>query len=318
MRQNHLNLGGLPLVALRAFEAAARLGSFRDGAAEVGLTPSAVSHHVRQLEARLGNALFVRLHRKVAVTPAGAALAEALGKGFEAIAGAYAAARAAHGPLVVSAAPDFAVRWLMPVAAELEREGIKLRIEGSTRLTNVAAGDCDVAIRPGPRPVAGLASERLAGSPIVLLGSPARLAGRPGLTAEDIAAGPLLGLSLRPAFWTDLLDRLGLPASILPSPWPETLFDSLDVALRAAEAGHGFIYAPEMLVADRIAAGRLALVHPRRFGARGAWSYWFMTRPERFDQPVIRRLRQRLRAAMPGEEDAGQAARHARSVTTQS
>jgi DNA-binding transcriptional LysR family regulator len=53
-----------------------------------------------------------------------------------------------------------------------------------------------------------------------------------------------------------------------------------------------------MLVADHVAAGRLAPVHPRRFGTRTAWSYWFTTRPESFDQRAIRRLREWLRAAL--------------------
>jgi LysR family glycine cleavage system transcriptional activator len=294
MNQAHVKLASLPLAALRAFEAAYRLGSFRDAAAEVGLTPSAVSHHVRQLEAGLGTTLFLRLHRKVIVTPAGAELGAGLGRGFAALAAAYATAQAPRGPLVVSAAPEFAVRWLMPAAKALEAEGMTLRIEASARRADIAAGECDVAIRLGPRPVSQLASERLATSPVVLLGAPARLAGRPALAPEEIAAGPLLGLSLRPKFWTEVLARLEQPAS----PRAETMFDSLDAALRAAEAGHGFIYAPEMLVADHITSGRLALVHPRRFGARTAWSYWFTTRPESFDQRAIRRLREWLRAAL--------------------
>lgn len=315
MNQAHVKLANLPLAALRAFEAACRLGSFRDAAAEVGLTPSAVSHHVRQLEASLGTTLFLRLHRKVIVTPAGAELGAGVGRGLAVVAAAYATAQAPPGPLVISAAPDFAVRWLMPAAKALEAEGIMLRIEASTRLADIGAGECDVAIRLGPRPAAPLTSERLASSPVVLLGAPVRLAGRPALAPEEIAAGPLLGLSLRPKFWTEVLARLGQPAS----PRAEAMFDSLDAALRAAEAGHGFTYAPEMLVADHVAAGRLALVHPRRFGTRTAWSYWFTTRPESFDQRAIRRLREGLRAALSSKaavapEIAGAEARRRRSV----
>lgn len=84
------------------------------------------------------------------------------------------------------------------------------------------------------------------------------------------------------------------------------MFDSLDAALRAAEAGHGFTYAPEMLVADHLAAGRLAPLHPRRFGTRTAWSYWFTTRPESFDQRAIRRLREWLRAALSSKAGIAQ------------
>src|SRR5690242_12604896 len=64
-----------PLNALRAFEAAARLGSFKDAAAELGVTHGAISRHVRLLEDWLGPpALFRRLNRRVALTPTGVAL----------------------------------------------------------------------------------------------------------------------------------------------------------------------------------------------------------------------------------------------------
>lgn len=67
--------GSVPLTALRAFEAAARRGSFAEAAEEVGVSASAVSHHVRDLESTLGAALFVRRHRRVELTEAGRILA---------------------------------------------------------------------------------------------------------------------------------------------------------------------------------------------------------------------------------------------------
>jgi DNA-binding transcriptional LysR family regulator len=78
------------------------------------------------------------------------------------------------------------------------------------------------------------------------------------------------------------------------------MFDSFDAALQAAEAGHGLAFAPEMVVADRVAAGALAVVHPRRLGRRTAWSYWFLTRPEAADRPAVRRLRACLAALLAG------------------
>ncbi len=294
MSQNHVTRGALPLAALRALEAATRLGSFRDGAAEIGLTPSAVSHHVRQLEASLGTALFHRLHRRVEPTEAGRVLAAAVGEALTAMAGAYAAARAPRDRLVVSAAPVFAARWLLPAVAALRREGIEVQMDGSHALADIAGGACDVAIRLGPRPPAGMAAERLATSPVVLLVAPARMAGRGTLTPEEIAAGPLLGLRMRPGFWGDVLRALGAPQGH----GSEAVFDSVEAALRAAEAGHGLAFAPEILVADRIAAGSLVLAHPRRFGTKTAWSYWFVTRPEAADRPGVRRLREWLRAAL--------------------
>ena len=74
----------LPLSALRAFEAAARLGSFKSAAEELAVTPTAVSHQIRALEAQTGLALFERQVRKVSLTDAGAQLYPVLHEGFDA------------------------------------------------------------------------------------------------------------------------------------------------------------------------------------------------------------------------------------------
>jgi LysR family glycine cleavage system transcriptional activator len=290
---SHAGFGGLPLAALRAFEAAARHGSFQAGAAEIGLTPSAVSHHVRGLEATLGVPLFLRLHRGVALTPAGAGLAAALAEGFGAIAAAYGAARAPRGPLAVSGAPVFAARWLLPAMDALRREGIELRVELSSRAADLESGACDVAIRMGRRPPAHLASERLASTTAVLLASPGRMAGRVALTPEEIAEGPLLGIKPLAEFWPRVLARLGLAEG----PRREIVSDSMEAALRMAERGFGIGFAPEVVVQDRIAAGMLSLAHPRRFSGKGH-CYWFVTRPEAAAQPAVRRLREWLKAAL--------------------
>ena len=290
---SHAGFGGLPLAALRAFEAAARHGSFQAGAAEIGLTPSAVSHHVRGLEGALGVPLFRRLHRGVALTPTGAGLAASLADGFGAIAAAYAAARAPRGPLAVSGAPVFAARWLLPAMDALRREGIELRVELSSRAADLESGACDVAIRMGRRPPAHLASERLASTTAVLLASPARMSGRAALTPEEIAEGPLLGIKPMAEFWPRVLARLGLPEG----PRQQIVSDSMEAALRMAEGGFGIGFAPEVAVQDRIAAGSLCLAHPRRFGGNGQY-YWFVTRPEAAAQPAIRRLRDWLQEAL--------------------
>ncbi|MBK1659872.1 LysR substrate-binding domain-containing protein [Paracraurococcus ruber] len=300
----HASLGGLPLLALRAFEAAARHGSFQAGAAEIGLTPSAVSHHVRQLEASLGVALFDRLHRRVALTEAGRTLADALGEGFRRIAVAYAAAQAPRGRLVVSATPSFAARWLVPAMATLRAEGIDLDIEGTAAAADIEGGACDVAIRLGPRPSGRLVAEALATSPLVLVAAPARLAGRAALAPDEIVAGPLLSITLAPRFWAEVLQRLGVP----PQPLRDVRLDSFDAALQAAEAGHGLAYAPEIVVADRLAAGTLVAIHPRRFGRRRGWSYWFVARPEVAQRPPVRRLKALLIASLAsaGGQEAGE------------
>jgi DNA-binding transcriptional LysR family regulator len=108
-------LSSVPISAIRAFEAAARTGSFRDAANELHLTPSAVSHAIRKLESTMSTTLFERSARSVRLTPAGENLMRHAGAAFdnlrlgmEEVAG--------RGPqlLRVHCAPSFAAQWLAP------------------------------------------------------------------------------------------------------------------------------------------------------------------------------------------------------------
>lgn len=104
-----------PLTALRAFEAAARHRSFKHAAAELSLTPTAISHQVRQLEEQLGVRLFARGARRVDLTQAGQTLFPALRDGFDAIARAVdiVRPRTQSRTVVLSTTLAFASRWLL-------------------------------------------------------------------------------------------------------------------------------------------------------------------------------------------------------------
>src|SRR5688572_2947570 len=111
-----------PLSALRAFEAAARLGSFTKAAEELAMTQAAVSYQVKVLEERLGVALFARVGRGVELTSAGRRMSlqvsEAFGLLRIAVAGsAHASARA----LQITAAPTLAANWLVPRLGSFEQ-----------------------------------------------------------------------------------------------------------------------------------------------------------------------------------------------------
>ena len=103
------------LGALHAFEAAARLGSFKAAATELALSPTAVSHRIRTLEAQLGKPLFERRTRAVVLTADGRLLAEAVSGSFAAIAEAAARIRRPERSRVILAlTPEFARQWLVP------------------------------------------------------------------------------------------------------------------------------------------------------------------------------------------------------------
>ena len=104
-----------PLVALRAFDAAARLGRFREGADELGVTPGAVSRHIKALEMRLGLRLFDRFNRSVVLTADGRRLAQGVADAFERLESALEAVRPGRSrQLRISALPSLAGKWLSP------------------------------------------------------------------------------------------------------------------------------------------------------------------------------------------------------------
>ncbi|MFO6464359.1 LysR family transcriptional regulator [Jannaschia sp. KMU-145] len=106
----------LPLNALRAFEAAARLGGFKAAAGELGVTPGAVTAHVKGLEDRLGAPLFDRLARGVRLTPLGASVLPGLTRAFDDLGTAQHTLRTGAAParLSVATLPSIAQLWLQP------------------------------------------------------------------------------------------------------------------------------------------------------------------------------------------------------------
>ncbi len=137
------------LLALRAFEAAARHASFTDAARELHVSQAAVSRHVRGLELALGRPLFRRLHREVQLTPPGQRLAGELGLAFAQVARALAAVRATPTRrLRISVEPAFAARWLVPRFGRFTaaHPDIEVQLESSEQLRTLGR-DTDLAIR---------------------------------------------------------------------------------------------------------------------------------------------------------------------------
>ncbi len=148
-----------PLGALRAFEAAARHRNFARAAAELGVTPTAISHQVRTLEQACGQALFRRRPRPLALTAAGARLLPVLSDGFDAFAHAVAALRPprAAPPLRVTMPNAFAGQWLVPRLARWREAHptVPLEVIGTNAVLDLRAGEADVAIRYARTPPVG-------------------------------------------------------------------------------------------------------------------------------------------------------------------
>lgn len=140
-----------PLIELRAFEAAARHLSFKKAAAELGVTPTAISHQIGLLEQYCGRALFRRRPRPLSLTDAGARLFPAIRGGLEVFAAAVAAVKQERDqqPLRVTTTNAFASRWLvprLPLWRKLHPD-VPLEIIGTDSVLDLQTGDGDVAIR---------------------------------------------------------------------------------------------------------------------------------------------------------------------------
>lgn len=246
-----------PLTALRAFEAAARLLSFKHAAAELSLTPTAISHQVRQLEEQLGVRLFVRGTRRVDLTPAGQALFPALRDGFDAIARAIQVVRPRTQPraLVLSTTMAFASRWLLQRLARFaaDHPGIELHLHTSDEPVDLQGGAAQLAIRYGPGRYPDLKC-------VPLLPSRFAPVCAPGLGVRDPAdleRVPLIGFEWfrRDAAtpdWPLWFERAGRAAL------PRQLHFSDEVhAIQAAIAGQGVALINLALVADELHTGML-------------------------------------------------------------
>src|SRR4051794_36001227 len=140
-----------PLIELRAFEAAARHLSFKKAAAELGVTPTAISHQIGLLEEYCGHALFRRRPRPLSLTDAGALLFPAIRSGLEHFAAAISAIKRENDKqaLRVTTTNAFASRWLvprLPLWRKLHPD-VPLEVIGTDSVVDLQAGDADLAIR---------------------------------------------------------------------------------------------------------------------------------------------------------------------------
>jgi len=140
------------LSSLRAFEAAARLRSFKLAADELAVTATAISHRIRALETELGCLLFIRKTRAIEPTAAGQSLYAAVRDGFDTIAAGVDRLRQRARPTVrLSTTPAFAAKWLVPRLASFQNAHphIDLHVHASYEPVDLNLGTIDLAIRYG-------------------------------------------------------------------------------------------------------------------------------------------------------------------------
>lgn len=276
-----------PFSAVRAFEAAARHLSFKDAADELCLSPSAVSHQIRALEAYLATALFHRDGNRVTLSPTGQAYAGRLTALLDNLASSTERARAEPGEhLRILSTPGFAARWLVPRLPRFSHpQAIRLRIADGAPSTDFASNDADVVIqwRDGPSPgVAVWPFLRSARSPVA---APALIEGERIEHPRDL---------LRVTLFKDETDDMWpvwFQAAGVVGPIPDggPVYPNCEYATTAAEAGLGVSLAYDAVVRDTIADGRLVRLFDT--ATLPFTIYAIACEARRRDEPLIRAFR---------------------------
>ena len=246
------------LIPLTAFEAAARHQNFARAAEELHLTASAVSHHVRRLEQRLGMGLFQRHARGVTLTAEGRRLADAAGSAFSDVSAALRGLRAeqrARPALRITTLHSFAQCWLIPRLAGFRQRHpeIRLRIETEAALTRFDDAGPDLGIRHGGGQWPGLHAQHLLDETLFAVAAPALIRQRRIRSVEQVAKLPLIA-DLSRQGWPDWLRAAGLGQ--LEAIEAMVFSDSTD-AFRAAADGLGAALARERIVAPWLGRGDL-------------------------------------------------------------
>lgn len=247
-------LSNIPISAIRAFEAAARTGSFRDAANELHLTPSAVSHAIRKLEGTLRTVLFERSARSVRLTPAGENLMRHTGAAFDQLRRGLEEV-AARGPQLVRvhSAPSFAAQWLAPRLAQFLAAYPKLevRLAANTDYARFSNDDFDIDIVYGPPRAEGVEIVPLPEETVTPLCSPSLA--KSIRKAADLLDQTLIRSDVKRVQWHQWFTANGLEAPALHG----MRFDRSFLAIATAAEGLGVALESTLLAERELASGRL-------------------------------------------------------------
>ncbi len=286
-----------PLNALRAFESAARLGSFAGAAKELHVTPAAISHQVKGLEDHLGVALFHRHARGLDLTDAGRLYLPELTQGFEdlARAGERLTDGGLGGRLVISILPSFCAGWLAPRLPGFQARwpDIDLELLSQPGNADFAGGEADMGLRYGTGNYPGLEVTKVLEEEVFPVCAPSLLNGSvPLRTMADLTGHTLLHdpAAMPDEIWSQWPTWLDFAGVEIPG-GPEAVleqgygFTDTTAMIEACLAGLGVGLGRSALVEVHLRNGRL--VRPFPVSHAADFSYWAAVPPENRDNPRV-------------------------------
>lgn len=289
------------LNGIKAFESAARTGSFTGAAAELHVSPAAISRMVQLLEQRLGISLFERAANRLRLTEPGRTYHLGLAPLFDALERLTAQVTASASPvLTVGVGPTFAIRWLIPRLADLRTQAPALDVRITTGGAAAPFADdwtCGIKLGDGAWP--GLVAEPLFAADMLPVCAPA-LAQRLQ-HSSDLADVPLLRVAHAPDDWPRWFQQAG--ATMIPAHGP--LFEYYGQALQAASDGLGVAMGLRPYIDDDLAARRLVAPFPQAAPKDGGW--YLIYRAFRRTEPAFGAFRDWIvAAARPSSIHSGQ------------
>jgi len=251
-----------PLASLRAFEAVARFGSVKLASESLNLTPSAISHQIRTLEAHFGVQLVQRSGRGIALTESGAIYATAVLNAFSELfrAGDLLDDRKRGRIVRVSVTPTFAMLAALPHLEQfrVDNPGLDLRLEANNSPVDFERDNVNAAVQLGEPPFNGLAFHRLFKSRVAPCAEQKLLERfEPIRRSHDLAKMPLIKFNTAPDSWQRWFSEM---EPELASREPDLISDSLLTGIQMARSGMGVILAPFPLASPMVTSGALSVV----------------------------------------------------------
>ena len=286
------------LQSLKAFDASARHLNFTRAAAELNVTPAAVSHQIKELEEAIGVPLFQRTSRHMQLTRQGQVLKPAIADALEGITRALQKLRQVENPtqVRVTVSPSLAAKWLVP---RLDRflesvPGADVRIDVSSEPLDFDREDIDVAIRFGDGNYPGLVVEKLFHDTLFPVCSPELLKGGKKLREpKDLLQFTLIHLDweAQGAVWPNW--RMWMLAAGVKD-FNDTRglhFSQTSLALQAAIDGNGVALGDSTLVGDDLASGRLVKPFELSLRSPAQFAYHLITRRDTAERPMTKAFR---------------------------
>ncbi|CAB3810456.1 LysR substrate-binding domain-containing protein [Paraburkholderia fynbosensis] len=282
--------------ALTIFDACVRRMNFTQAGDALGLTQSAVSRQIKDLEEFLNVSLFERSGRHLTLTDSGRDYWEKvvpLLDELEAVTVRIQMRHTLRNSLDLSVAGSFCNRWLIPNLPDFLKEnpGILVNVTSRVGPIDLTRSQFDAAIINSPTQPAGTTTAKLFPLTLAAYGAPGLLPGAGKLDAETIASLPLLHLKEMPDAWSDYLAGMGLPNLKVTA---ASFYSLLLLSCEAALAGLGIALLPPEFVGEDVKAGRL--VRLSQHSIQTKYSYWLAWQSTQAESEALLAFRRWLEA----------------------